>query len=84
MFVAPPDGVPGVVFAGMSTYSGKLNGPGYPDPKDNKTYDGPEIIETIANATQVGLGGPGVRASAWGNALSAARNSRSLAESSCP
>ena len=48
----------------MSTYSGKLNGPDYPDPKDNTTYDGPEIIETIANATQVGLGGPGVRAGA--------------------
>jgi len=41
---------------GMSTYSGKLNGPGYPDPKDNKTYDGPEIIETIANATQTAIG----------------------------
>jgi hypothetical protein len=40
----------------MSTYSGKLNGPGYPDPKDNNTYNGPDIIKAIANATQSGVG----------------------------
>lgn len=41
---------------GMSTYSGRINGPPFPDLRDNNTYNGPEIIKTIANATQTAVG----------------------------
>lgn len=41
---------------GMSTYSGHINGPPINDTKDHNTYDGPTVIKTIANATQIGVG----------------------------
>ena len=41
---------------GMSTYSGHIDGPPINDTKDHNTYDGPTVIKTIANATQVGVG----------------------------
>ena len=41
---------------GMSTYSGRLNGPPAPDLKDKNTYDEIGVTKTISNVTQSAVG----------------------------